>query len=68
VANNNDDDDVLVWLYRLAFKIVSEIQISGNFSGYRKRIRRKNRALTAVTVAILLLSTGFAVFIALRGE
>lgn len=43
-------------LSRLAFKIVSDIQISGNFHEYRPRIRTKNFFLSFSTVFVLLLS------------
>ena len=46
----------------MAFKIVSEIQISGEFSKYRERISSKNKALTIITVTILTVSTALAIF------
>lgn len=55
-------------VHRLAFKIVSEIRITGNYNEYRPRIKQKNIFLSVVAGTILILSLTLMVLIMIVDE
>jgi hypothetical protein len=46
----------LFYISRLAFKIISEVQATGDFSGYKKRVSKKNLYLGFITGIIIAIS------------
>jgi hypothetical protein len=49
-------DIAIFKLHRLSFKIVSEIQIKGNYQDYRPMMRARNFALSFTVGSILVLT------------
>ena len=53
------------YIYRLSFKIISEIQAKGDYLQYNKRMRNKDIALTVITLFIMVSSVIVSILMAI---